>query len=94
MRQKLGIELGDIKALHEGHDDRQTHIVAMTLFGAQIRSGTPRVPPFDPESFNYCDVSWLKTSELQTSRDQGSLCCRLLLEYFALNPPQPPASDS
>ena len=81
-REKLGLELQDIRLLRSGAQTRPTYRLSMGLYEALVL-GEPRLPP--PESRRsdityYTGWRWMPARGLTEASNKGSLCARLYLD--------------
>ena len=86
-KHRLGIELEVLGERARGSSDRGTHVVEMRLYEARIVSGTPHLLDVNPEGYGYTEVRWDRPEVLQSARERGSLCCRLVEEWLSQQPP-------
>jgi hypothetical protein len=81
-RYRLGIELEVLGERAACSSDRGTHLVEMQLYEARIVAGSPEIRDVNPEGHGYTEVRWSKPEILQSARERGSLCCRLVDEWL------------
>jgi ADP-ribose pyrophosphatase YjhB (NUDIX family) len=81
-QHRLGVEVEVLGERAVGSSDRGTHVVEMRLFEARIIAGSPHVREIDPDGHGYIDVRWADPDVLQSTRERGSLCCRLVAEWL------------
>jgi len=77
-KQKLGVDLRVVDFLNEGELQRETYVLFMKLYEAEIVRGEPSVP----QKFGgtqYVDWKWANPEELRESASRGSLCSRIFL---------------
>lgn len=78
-KEKLGVALEVKGMLNEGEIERETYILHMNLYEAEIREGEPKVPQASGGT-QYVEWKWAEPGELKEAASKGSLCSRLLLE--------------
>lgn len=78
-REKLGVKLEVKGMLNEGEIERETYILHMRLYEAEIGEGEPKVPQASGGT-QYVEWKWAEPGELKEAASKGSLCSRLLLE--------------
>ncbi len=78
---KLGVALTPLRMLAEGEQQRENYTLHMTVYEASM-SGEPRLPPraAGASVTLYEALDWLLGDSFRHAADQGSLCCRLLLQ--------------
>jgi len=79
-QEKLGVELGALRAVGEGEQQRATYALRMTVYEASM-AGEPRLPPRDGTAgvTLYHALDWLPDASFYDAASQGSLCCQVLL---------------
>ncbi len=78
-REKLGMKIEVKGMLSEGEIERETYILHMKLYEAEIAEGDPKVPHAS-EGTQYVEWRWAEPEELEEAASKGSLCSRLFLE--------------
>lgn len=79
-REKLGVELRPLRALHEGWATRPGYRLHMRLFEAAVTAGEPHVPQPVRGVTQYVGWTWASPERLRDAAEGGSLCSRLCLE--------------
>lgn len=85
-REKLGVELDQVRVLRSGVADRTSYRLEMDLAGARLASGRPEVPQPGTGTTQYVRWRWADPAVLRPAAEQGSLCCRLFLEEAESDP--------
>jgi len=81
--QKLGAEVRPLRLLAQGRVQRSGYLLVLRLYQALL-AGEPRLmAAADAAVTLYTDWRWGEPSELQEAAGQGSLCCRLYLDFLA-----------
>jgi ADP-ribose pyrophosphatase YjhB (NUDIX family) len=88
-RDKLSIDVEVLGQRGAGSSDRGTHVVEMCLYEVRILAGTPQIREVDPAGHGYTEVQWAKPDILDSTRERGSLCCRLVDEWMRTMIPTP-----
>ncbi len=81
-KNSLGIEVEVLGQLATGSSDRGTHVVEMRLYEARIVAGIPHIREGKEEGHGYTELAWGDPDILQSTRERGSLCCRLVDEWL------------
>ena len=83
-RDKLGVDVTPLRELASGDQQRDGHMLRMTVFEASM-AGEPLLPAraSDAATTLYDAVDWLPADAFREAADEGSLCCRLLLATLA-----------
>lgn len=80
-RQKLGVDLAQLRSLRQGAQRRGERTIEMRLYEAQIARGSPAVPQRYPAVTQYAAWRWTNRETFRSGAAAGSLCCRLFLEH-------------
>src|SRR5215471_8212577 len=70
-REKLGVELIPVRKIAMDRQPRERYLLEMELWEVEM-SGTPRHPAWQ----------WATSEILEPGKSQGSLCCRLALQWL------------
>jgi ADP-ribose pyrophosphatase YjhB (NUDIX family) len=82
-QDKLQVSLAPGGILRSGDQERESYILQMELWDAQVASGVPQPRTGSlPGVSYYVRVQWALPEILRAGQSKGSLCCRLGLEVF------------
>lgn len=78
----LNVEVEVLGERAAGSSDRGTHVVEMRLYEARIVAGIPTIRDVNLGGYGYTEVRWGIPDILQSTRERGSLCCRLVDDWL------------
>lgn len=83
-RLKLGADLAPLRLLARGRQERPGYVLYMRLYEALLSPTEPRlVVGSGGDVTLYTAWRWGEPPALRQGAAEGSLCCRLFLEYWA-----------
>lgn len=84
-QQKLGVKLKVVKYIGEGEIERETFILNMKEYEAEIVNGEPFAPQDIEGMTQYQKCEYKDPFILKEAAQKGSLCSRIFLEYMEIN---------
>lgn len=78
-REKLGVELNISKFIGKNSIQRDTFILHLEEYEAEILEGEPQVPQAIRGMTQYKQWSWGQSSDLKDAASKGSLCSQIYL---------------